>query len=82
LLGVKRGLLGFHLLYQFCDPINRKLIANRSGNALVVLDLAVEFGALVTHGLFRLLKEDQPKESRFVQSARWAAVDRAMIATD
>jgi hypothetical protein len=46
-----------------------------------VLDLLVEFFALVTHGLFRLLKEDQPKESRFVQLARWAAVGPAMTAT-
>jgi hypothetical protein len=53
-LGVKRGLLGFHLLYQLCEPINRKLIANRSGYALVVLDLAVEFDTFVTHFPLRI----------------------------
>src|ERR1700676_5424008 len=68
LLGVKRGLLSLHFLYQFFDPINRKLVGNRSGYALVVLDLVVEFDTLVTHGLSRLRKGEQPKESRFVRS--------------
>ena len=62
LLGVKRGLLSLHFLYQFFDPIERKLVGYRRGYALVVLDLAVEFDTLVTHGLSRLLKGDQPKD--------------------
>jgi hypothetical protein len=48
-LRVKRGLLGLHLLHQFFDPINRKLVVNRNGYAFVVLDLVVKFYALVTH---------------------------------
>ncbi len=54
LLRVKRGLLSLHLLHQFFNPINRKLVGDRSGYALVVLDLAVEFDTLVAHFLFRI----------------------------
>ena len=49
LLGVKRDLLGLHLLHQFFNPINRKLVGDRSAYAFVVLDLAVEFDTLVAH---------------------------------
>jgi hypothetical protein len=48
-LRVKRGLLGLHLLHQFFDPINRKLVVNRNGYTFVVLDLVVKFYTLVTH---------------------------------
>jgi hypothetical protein len=54
LLRVKRGLLSLHLLHQFFNPINRKLVGDRSGYALVVFDLAVEFDTLVAHFLFRI----------------------------
>jgi hypothetical protein len=54
LLGVKRDLLSLHLLHQFFDPINRKLVGKRGGYALVVLNLAVEFDTLVTHFRFRI----------------------------
>ena len=54
LFGVKRSLLGFHLLYQFLDPIEGKLIGDTIGQALVVLDLAVDLNTLVTHRSFRV----------------------------
>jgi hypothetical protein len=53
-LGVKRDLAGLHLLHQFLEPINRKLVVNRPGYALAMLDLFVEFQALVAHWKFRI----------------------------
>jgi hypothetical protein len=50
---VKRGLLRLHPLDQFLDPIEGALVCNRRRQALVMLDLAVEFDALVTHGNLR-----------------------------
>jgi hypothetical protein len=49
LLGVKHSLLSFHLLYQFLDPIKCKLIGDLGRQALVMLDLAINFDALITH---------------------------------
>ena len=49
MFGVKRSLLGLHSLYQFLDLIKGKLIADAIGQALVVIDLAVDLNALVTH---------------------------------
>ena len=49
LFGVKRSLLGLHSLYQFLDPIKGKLIGDIIGQALVVLDLAVDLNTFVTH---------------------------------
>jgi len=54
LFGVKRSLLGLHSLYQFLDPIEGKLIGDPIGQALVVLDLAVDLNTLVTHRSFRV----------------------------
>jgi hypothetical protein len=54
LLRVKCCLLGLHPLYQFLDPIKRSLIGNSGRHVLVMLDLAVEFDALVTHFQFRI----------------------------
>jgi hypothetical protein len=82
LLGMQRGLFGLQFFNQRIDPIDRQLITDRRAYPSIVLSLFVDLDTLGTHGLFRLLKGDQPKESRFVQSATWAAVDRAMIATD
>lgn len=42
------------MLHQFFNPINRKLVGDRSGYALVVLNLAVKFDTLVAHFLFRI----------------------------
>jgi hypothetical protein len=49
LLGVKHSLLSFHPLYQFLDPIKRRLIGDPGRHSLVIPDLAVEFDALLTH---------------------------------
>jgi hypothetical protein len=54
LLRVKCCLLGLHPLYQLLDPIKRSLIGNSGRHVLVMLDLAVEFDALVTHFQFRI----------------------------
>jgi hypothetical protein len=70
LLGVKRGLLSLHFLYQFFDPIERKLVGYRRGYPLVMLDLSVEFQAFVTHDQFRIcayLPIIQPAYRPFVQ---------------
>jgi hypothetical protein len=53
LLGMKCGLLGLHPLNQFLDPGKHSLIANSGRHALVMLDLVVEFDALLTHGTRR-----------------------------
>src|ERR1700693_1120595 len=49
LRGVKHSLLSFHPLYQFLDPIKRKLIGDLARQALVMLDLAINFDALIIH---------------------------------
>jgi hypothetical protein len=46
---MKRRLLSLHPLYQSLDRVKRRLIAGSEYHALVVLDLAVEFDAPVTH---------------------------------
>jgi hypothetical protein len=50
LLWMKRQLLSLHPLNQFLDPINRWLIRDAGRQETIVLDLPVEFDALVTHG--------------------------------
>jgi hypothetical protein len=52
---MKRGPFSFHPFYQFPDPIGHSLIRDPERHALVMLDLAVEFDALVTHCLPALL---------------------------
>jgi hypothetical protein len=47
---MKRQLLSLHPLNQFLDPINRWLICEPGRQETIVLDLAVEFDALVTYG--------------------------------
>jgi len=49
LFWMKRRLLGLHSLDQFLDPIKHSLISDSGRHALVMLNLAVEFDALVTH---------------------------------
>jgi hypothetical protein len=46
---MKGGLLRLHPLYQFFDPIKSRLIGDPGRQALVMLNLAVEFDTLVTH---------------------------------
>jgi hypothetical protein len=66
LLGVKVGLLCLHPLYQFFDPIKRSLIGDPGRQALVMLDLAVEFDTLVTH--------KKPRSNRETEQPRWSPV--------
>jgi hypothetical protein len=47
---MKCGLLSLHPFNQFLDPIKHGLIRDAGRHVLVMLDLAVEFVALVTHG--------------------------------
>jgi hypothetical protein len=49
LVGMKRGPFSFHPFDQFPDTIKHSLIHDPERHALVMLDLAVEFDALVTH---------------------------------
>jgi hypothetical protein len=51
LVGMKRGPFSFHPFDQFPDTIKHSLIRDPERHALVMLDLAVEFDALVTHCL-------------------------------
>jgi len=46
---VKHSLLSFHPLDQFLDPIKHSLIGYSGRHALVMLDLAINFDALITH---------------------------------
>ena len=80
MLRVKRCFLSLHVLNQFADALGQQWIAHPRGKLSVVLNLLVEFFALVAHG--QPLKGDQPEESRFVQSAMQAAVGPATIAKD
>jgi hypothetical protein len=50
LLRMKRDLLSLHLLDQSLDSIKHCLIGDAGRHETVMLDLAVEFGALLTHG--------------------------------
>jgi hypothetical protein len=53
LLRMKRHLLGLRPFDQFLDPIEHSLIGVSGRHSLVMLDLAVEFDALLTHcGVF------------------------------
>ena len=51
---VKQGLLALYPFYQFLNPIKSIWIDGSGRHALVVLDLAVEFDALVTHCILAL----------------------------
>jgi hypothetical protein len=55
---------------QHLDPIDRELIRDRRRDPFVVLNLFVEFDALVAHGAISPLKGDQPKRSRLVRGHR------------
>jgi hypothetical protein len=58
---MKRGFLCLHARYQFFDPIKGALIGDPGRKALLMLDLAVEFDALVTHrNPARIVKRSNP----------------------
>jgi hypothetical protein len=54
---MERQLLSLHPLNQFLDAINRWLICYPGRQETMVLDLAVEFDALVTHGSIPLREQ-------------------------
>jgi hypothetical protein len=54
LLGMKRSLLRLHLLNELSEPFPRQLVRHAGHKGAVVIDLLVEFGALVTHSSFRI----------------------------
>jgi hypothetical protein len=56
LVGVKHSLLSFHPLDQFLDPIKHSLIGYSGRHALVMLDLAINFDALITHRSFAFVR--------------------------
>jgi hypothetical protein len=62
-LGVKRGFLCLHPRYQFFDPIKGVPIGDPGRHAFVMLDLAAEFDALVTH---RNRETEQPSFGRLI----------------
>jgi hypothetical protein len=49
LIRVKPSLLALRPLYQFSDPIEQSLIGESGRQTMVMLYLAVEFHALLTH---------------------------------
>ena len=51
---MKRGPLGLHVLNELPDSFGRLVIGYAGQKASVVLDLPVEFNALVTHRHFRI----------------------------
>src|SRR5437762_12896270 len=50
LLGMKCRFLRLQISDHLLKPFNRDLIGNRQEHFLIMLDLFVEFGALVAHG--------------------------------
>ena len=57
LLGIKRGPLGLHVGNELSDSFGCLLVSYAQQKASVVLDLLVEFGALVTHSHFPVRAE-------------------------
>src|SRR6476620_7681417 len=49
-LGVQRGPFGFHLSDELANTLDRLVVINPRGDRPAVLNLLVEFNALVTHG--------------------------------
>jgi hypothetical protein len=46
---VKRCLLGLHPIYQFLDPVEHSWIGDSGSHTLVMVDLAIDLDALLTH---------------------------------
>jgi hypothetical protein len=59
-LGMKRSFSCLHSRYQMFDPIKGALIGDHGRQALVMLDLTVEFDALVTHRNPARIETEQP----------------------
>ena len=54
---MERGPLGLHVLNELPDSFGCSLVGYPRQKASVVLDLPVEFNALVTHRHFRIRRE-------------------------
>ena len=64
LLGVKRGLQRLHFLNELSDPFDRQLIGYPSHEAPIMIDLLVEFLALVAHWQFRIRAKPSGDDGR------------------
>jgi hypothetical protein len=60
---VKRGLLSLHFFNEFFDPLICQRVRYSGDKASIVLDLLVEFDALLTHAWFRSLRVHLLKET-------------------
>jgi hypothetical protein len=61
-LRMQAGLSGSQFFDQHLDPIDRELIRDRHRYPFVVLNLFVEFDALVAHGAISPLKGTNPRD--------------------
>jgi hypothetical protein len=68
LLGMKRCFLRLHFLNELSDPFIRQLVRYADHEDAVVIDLLVEFGALVTHSSFRIGANSSPD---WLISSQW-----------
>jgi len=60
LAGMKRCFLRLHFLNELSEPFIRQLVRYAGHKGAVVIDLLVEFGALVTHSSFRIGANSSP----------------------
>jgi hypothetical protein len=59
-LGMKRCFLRLHFLNELSEPFLRQLVCYAGHKGAVVIDLLVEFRALVTHSSFRIGANSSP----------------------
>ena len=71
LLGMKRCFLRLHLLNELPEPLIRQLVRYAGHKAAVVIDLLVQFGALVTHSSFRIGANSSPDWLLLISSQMW-----------
>jgi hypothetical protein len=57
---MKRCFLRLHFLNELSEPFIRQLVRYAGPKGAVVVDLLVEFGALVTHSSFRIGANGSP----------------------
>jgi hypothetical protein len=57
---MKRSFLRLHFLNELSEPFIRQLVRYAGHKGAVVIDLFVEFGALVTHHSFRIGANSSP----------------------
>jgi hypothetical protein len=79
LIRMKRLLLRRHPLHQFLNPIERSLIGDPRPQTLVMLDLAVEFDAPVTHSDPPFLGREKRPLSLLRLSGSFVSTHRALF---